>query len=219
MRTLIAAFTGLLLATQVVATEQPKLFKEWAYNTPMTVFTEAQGYYDCSADFGSKALCIDDVEFLGSTFGAVLIPIDGRLASVMLASEFDQVLYAKAIGALVKGLTMIGMRGASDQLDMLAAIRSSANGQAFQTTVNDYETLNLNQGQLTYIFLEQPAEKVRQFKSAHAATIAAPTSARSAELIVVDTDGESALLIKFMLPGLYQQQMIDSAKQAPVEDF
>lgn len=219
MRTMIAAFTGLLLATQVVAAEQPKLFKDWAYNTPMTVFTEAQGYYDCSADFGSKALCIDDVDFLGSTFGAVMIPNDGHLFSVMLASEFDQGLYAKAIGTLAKGFTMVAMRGTSDQFDMVEAIRSSGNVQTFQTKMNDYETLNLNQGQLTYVFLEQPAEKVRLHKSAHAATVAAPTSARTAELYVVQDAEESALLIKFMLPGLYQQQMLDSAKQAPAEDF
>jgi hypothetical protein len=219
MRSLIAVCAGLLLATQVVAAEQPKLFKSWAYDAPMSAFTEAQGYYDCSADFGAKALCTDEVEFLGHTFGAVLIPTNGRLQSVMLASEFGQDIYAKAVGALIKGFTMIGMRGTSDQLDMVAALRSSANNQAFQTKVNDYETLNLNQGQLTYVFLEQPAEKVRQYKSAHAATAAAPNSARSAELIVADKDGESALMIKFMLPGLYQQQMLDSIKQAPAEDF
>lgn len=219
MRTLIAAVTGILLAAQAVATEQPKLFKDWAYNSPMTTFTEAQGYYDCSADFGAKALCTDEVEFLGHTFGAVLIPANGQLQAVMLASEFDQDVYVKSIGALAKGFTMIGMRGTSDQLDMLAVMRSSKNSQTFQAVVNDYETLNLNQGQLTYVFLEQPAETVRKYTSAHAATAAAPRSTRSAELIVADTDGESALLIKFMLPGLYQQQMLDSVKQAPAEDF
>lgn len=219
MRLVVALFAGLLFTAQAVATEQPKLFKSWAYDAPMSGFTEADGYYDCSADFGAKALCTDKVEFLDHTFGAVLIPTNERLQSVMLFSDFGQDIYAKAVGALVKGFTMIAMRGANDQLDMIEAIRSSANTQAFQTKVNDYETLNLNQGQLTYVFLEQPAEKVRQSKSAHTATTAAPHSARSAELIVAEEDGESALMIKFMLPGLYQQKMIDSVRQAPAEDF
>ncbi|MBU1286064.1 MAG: hypothetical protein KJ794_21915 [Gammaproteobacteria bacterium] len=219
MRSLITVCAGLLLASQAVASEQPKLFKSWAYDAPMSVFTEAKGYYDCSADFGAKARCTDEVEFLGHTFGAVLIPSSERLQAVMLVSEFDQDIYVKAIGALVKGFTMVGMRGTSDQFDMVEAIRSSGNVQAFQTKVNDYETLNLNQGQLTYVFLEQPAEKVRLHKSAYAATSAAPNSARTAELYVVQDAEESALLIKFMLPGLYQQQMLDSVKQAPAEDF
>ena len=219
MRSLIAVCASLLLVSQAVAAEQPKLFKSWADDAPMSAFTEAEGYYDCSADFGAKARCTDEVEFLGHTFGAVLIPSSERLQAVMLASEFDQDVYVKAIGALVKGFTMVGMRGTSDQFDMVEAIRSSGNVQAFQAKVNDYETLNLNQGQLTYVFLEQPAEKVRLHKSAHAATVAAPKSARTAELYVVQDAAESALLIKFMLPGLYQQQILDSVKQAPAEDF
>jgi hypothetical protein len=219
MRSLIAVCASLLLASQAVAAEQPKLFKSWAYDAPMSAFTEAEGYYDCSADFGAKALCTDEVEFLGHTFGAVLIPSSDRLQAVMLASEFDQDVYVKAIGALVKGFTMVGMRGASDQFDLVEAIRSSGNVQTFQTKVNDYETLNLNQGQLTYVFLEQPAEKVRLHKSAHAATVAAPKSARTAELYVVQDAEESALLIKFMLPGLDLKKMLNSIEQAPAEDF
>ena len=219
MRTLIAVCAVILLASQAVAAEQPKLFKSWAYDAPMSAFTEAEGYYDCSADFGAKALCTDEVEFLGHTFGAVLIPSSDRLQAVMLASEFDQDVYVKAIGALVKGFTMIAMRGATDQFDMVDAMRSNANAQALLTKVNDYETVHLNQGQLTYVFLEQPAEKVKQYKSAYAATVAAPTSARTAELYVVQDAEESALLIKFTLPGLYQQQVQDSVKQAPAEDF
>lgn len=219
MRSLIATFAGLLFTAQAVAAEQPKLFKSWAYDAPMSAFTEAQGYYDCSADFGAQALCTDEVEFLGHTFGAALIPANERLQSVMLASEFDQDIYAKTFGALVKGFTMVGMRGTSDQFDVVEAIRSSGNTQVFQTKVNDYETLNLNQGQLTYVFLEQPAEKVRLHKSAHTATVAAPKSARTVELYVVQDAEESVLLIKFMLPGLYHQQMLESIKQAPAEDF
>lgn len=219
MRTLIAVCAGFLLASQAVAAEQPKLFKSWAYDAPMSAFTEAEGYYDCSADFGAKALCTDEVEFLGHTFGAVLIPSSERLQAVMLASEYDQDVYVKAIGALVKGFTMIAMRGATDQFDMVDAMRSNTNAQALLTKVNDYETVHLNQGQLTYVFLEQPAEKVKQYKSAYAATVAAPTSARTAELFVVQDAEESALLIKFTLPGLYQQQMLDSVKQTPAEDF
>lgn len=219
MRTLIAVCAGLFLASQAVAAEQPKLFKSWAYDAPMSAFTEAEGYYDCSADFGAKSLCTDEVEFLGHTFGAVLIPSSDRLQAVMLVSEFDQDIYVKAIGALAKGFTMVGMRGASDQFDLVEAVRSSGNIQNFQTKMNDYETLHLNQGQLTYVFLEQPAEKVRLHKSAYATTVAAPTSARTAELYVIQDAEESALLIKFTLPGLYQQQMLDSVKQAPAEDF
>lgn len=219
MRSMIAVCAGFLLASQAVASEQPKLFKSWAYDAPMSAFTEAEGYYDCSADFGAKALCTDEVEFLGHTFGAVLIPSRERLQAVMLASEFDQDVYVKAVGALTKGFTMVGMRGKNDQFDMVEAMRSNANAQALLTKVNDYETVHLNQGQLAYVFLEQPADKVKQHKSAYAATVAAPTTARTAELYVVQDGDESALLIKFSLPGLYQQQMLDSVKQAPAEDF
>ena len=106
-----------------------------------------------------------------------------------------------------------------DQFDVVEAMRSSGNVQTLQTKVNDYETLNLNQGQLTYVFLEQPSEKVRLHKSAHAATVAAPASARTAELYVVEDAEESVLLIKFMLPSLDLKRMLNSIEQTPAEDF
>jgi hypothetical protein len=219
MRLLITAFATLVLTAQVVAAEQPKLFKTWAYNTPIASFNKAQGFYDCSADFGGKAVCKDGIEFLEHNFTAVLIPADERLAAVMLASEFDQDTYIKTVGALAKSFTMVSMRGASDQFDILESLHASQNAQLFQKRINDYETLNLNQGQLTYTFIEQPAQDIRKFKSAHAAISNAPNTARSAELIVFDDAEQSALLIKFQLPKLFLENMRNSVKNTPKEDF
>ncbi|ROZ81570.1 hypothetical protein EF096_17405 [Pseudomonas neustonica] len=219
MRLIVVAFACVLFTAQLAASEQPKLFKTWAYKAPMTLFSEAQGFYDCAADFGGKAVCSDDVEFVGGNFGAVLIPMDGQLAQVTLVSEFDNDLYIKAIGALANGFTMVSMRGASDQLDMVESIHTSQSIQQFQSRINDYETLNLNQGQLTYTFIEQPPEVVRRFRTAHALASGAPDTARTAELIVMDNAEHSVLMVKFTLPKLFLESARESVQQLPVEDF
>lgn len=219
MRILIAALSGLLMASQAAFAEQPKLFKDWAYKTPMASFSQELGFYDCAADFGAKAVCIDDVEFLGYPFGAVLSPTEGSLAEVMLVAEFDYDLYVKLMGALAGGFTLISMPGANDQLDLLHALQVSRNSQQFQSRLNDYETLGLSQGQLTYTFIEQSGDVVRRFSTASAAAFAAPETARLAELVVYEDEYESTLLVKFSLPTLSRESARESMQRMPVEDF
>lgn len=206
-------FTGSALA------EQPKLFKSWTYGSPASAYSETEGFYDCSAEVGYAARCIEEVDFLGHSFGAILSFNNQQLESVVLATDFSQDIYVKSVGALSKTFSMALMRGSNDQLDIIELARARGGKEAFMARLNNYETLNLQQGQLTYFYLEQPATALMTRRNAVDATVNAPADVRSAELSVTDNDGEPLLLINFSLPRLTLQNLKQALQKAPAEDF
>ena len=87
------------------------LFKDYQFGAAYSEFTEEQGYYDCSNDLGAKALCLDEVAFVGHTFDAALMFAGQDLVSVSLFSDFESDLLAKVVGALVKNFSLVAMQG------------------------------------------------------------------------------------------------------------
>lgn len=219
MRLLPLAFAASLFTASALAAEQPKLFKSWTYGSPDSGYSEAEGFYDCSAEVGSPARCIEEVDFLGHSFGAILLFNNQQLQSVALAADFSQDIYVKSVGALSKTFTMALMRGSNDQLDIIELARIRGGKENFMAQLNNYETLNLQQGQLTYLYLEQPAAALMTRNNAVDATLNAPADVRSAELSVTDNDGEPLLLITFSLPRLALQSLKQALQRAPAEDF
>jgi len=101
----IASLFGAALALPLIATPaaaEVKLFKKYAYGAPVSEFNTQPGYYDCSADVGPGAICLDDVEFVGSKFTAALVFSGDKLYMLSLIREFDNDTYTKTMGALAK---------------------------------------------------------------------------------------------------------------------
>jgi hypothetical protein len=208
------------LVTQVVAQagDPTKLFKSYTFDAPLSMFSESDGYYDCSENIGGTARCLDDVEFLGHMFTAALSFDASRLVSVSLITDFEANLYLRVAGALGKTFGLCALQGATERLDLIELARSAKDQAAFQGRVATFESLNLSNGNLTYIFVERPIAELRGKKNAVDAILSAPPGTRAAELIVVEDESNAVLLVTFTLPKLALHKT-KKAMDAPVEEF
>lgn len=208
-----------IFSTSVAQAETPKLYKSYGFGAPLSEFPVGAQYYDCTIEQGVTARCNDNESFLNHEFELILKFDNDRLESVMLATVFDQQIYAKTIGALNNDFSLIMLQSQTDQLDIINLLHQSKNREAFQARVAEYESINLSQGQLTYIFIEQSKEAYQKNKTATQAVMNAPKSVRTAELIVFDADEDAVLGLEFYLPALQIEKMNQAIKAAPKEAF
>lgn len=217
----IASLFGAALALPLIATPaaaEVKLFKKYAYGAPVSEFNTQPGYYDCSADVGPGAICLDDVEFVGSKFTAALVFSGDKLYMLSLIREFDNDTYTKTMGALAKSFSLVAMAGADSQLDLVDLARKSSNAGEFTAAINNYESVGLNAGNLTYSFIEGPNLLARKHANAAVALASVPETSRSADLVVYSGGVESALVVRFTFPKL-EAMKIEQAMAAPAEKF
>lgn len=204
----------------VVAAQEAniKLFKSYAFNAPIGDFLEADGYYDCSEEIEVTARCIDNVEFLGHTFTAILRFDSNKLEAISLLADFDQNLYFRVIGALGETFNLCALQGATERLDLIELAKSVKDKATYQSKLAAFESLNLKNGNLTYIFIEQTIAELRSKKNAVEAILSAPEGTRAVELVVTEDETVTALEVFFSLPKLAMKN-IKSAMEAPAEEF
>ncbi|MBD9586833.1 hypothetical protein IB254_07160 [Pseudomonas sp. PDM03] len=193
------------------------LFKSYAYDTPLANYTEAAGFYDCSADVGATARCIDDVDFIDQKFTASLVFSDDKLIIVSLFTPYDRDVFARAIGALAKTFGLVALTDGKSVLDLVELTGKAKSKDEYTATLTNYESVALNANELTYSFFEG----VTSFKGAsnvHSLMASAPANIRGADLIVTGEGDESSIIIKFSFPKLDEHKMAQQAKK-PVEAF
>jgi hypothetical protein len=220
MRIVVGAVLAAGIVLQAAAQDgpPPQLFKSYTFNAPLATFSESHGYYDCSEDLGGTARCLNDVEFLGHAFTAGLKFDAQRLMSVSLITEFDENLYFRVAGALGKTFGLCALQGATDRLDLIELARNTKDQAALQSKLSTFESLNLKNGNLTYIYVERPIAELRSKKNAVDAILTAPSGTRTADLLVVVDESSAALIVTFNLPKLALQK-IKKSMDAPVENF
>ena len=216
---LLMLYGGIVSAQSQSNASSPVLFKEFLFNMPVTDFTEAAGYFDCSEDFGGLARCLDEIDFLEEKLALALRFNDKRLASVLLVSEFGEKIYAKVFGALSKNFTLVMMRGKNDALDLIALEKKSSDRKAFAADITEYETLHLRSGHLSYIFIEETPQAIRKAQTAFEAEANALEHARKVEMKAIEEDGEAFLIVEFSLPRLNQKRMQETMKNIKSEKF
>ena len=211
-----AALAFAMIGTPAVAAE--KLFKDYAYGAPSSEFTAAPGYYDCSADVGAGAICLDDVDFIGRKFTAALMFSDDKLYMLSLISEFDLDTYTKTMGALAKSFSLVAMADGSSQLDLVDLARKSASEVDFTAALNNYERVGLNAGNLTYSFIEGQNLLARKHANATVTLASVPDNSRTADLVVVSEGVGSAMGGRISFPKL-EARKVEQAMAAPAEKF
>ena len=214
--TVLGTVVGLLAGMQNALAEN-NLFKGYAYHTPLENYTTAKGYYDCSAEIGGTARCIDDVDFVGTKFTAALIFMDGKLVAVSLVSPYDQGVYTRAYTTLSKTFTLISLTDDKTLLDLVDLAATSKSKEQYLSKVSSYENVGLSAGDLTYTFLEG-AEVKPNLKSALSLLAVAPDTARSADLIVSGQGAEAFLIMRFSYPKFEMNKAVKAA-QEPAEAF
>ena len=214
--TVLGAVVGLLAGMQNALADN-NLFKGYAYHTPLENFTTAKGYYDCSAEIGGTARCIDDVDFVGTKFTGALIFSDGKLVMVSLVTPYEQGAYTKAYTTLSKTFMLISMTDDKTLLDLVDLAATSKSKEQYLSKASSYENVALSAGNLTYTFLEG-AEVKPNLKSALSLLAVAPDTARSADLIVSGQGAEAFLIMRFSYPKFEMNKAVKAA-QEPAEAF
>jgi hypothetical protein len=208
----VAAF--LLFASAVPAWAQgaaqsvgTSLFRDLRYDAPIRAFGEAQGYYDCSADIGMTARCLDDVKFLGHSFGTqILVFVDDRLRSVQLAAEFKPEIYLSLMKALAEGFTLIMLQSDDRRFDVIETARKEGEVR-LRARLSEFESIGLKKGDLTYSFIERPARALKDFPNGVEAMLKSPPETRLAEIVVWERENEAGVSVQFSLPRVALEAM------------
>lgn len=195
-----------------------KLFKDYTYGAPLSEFNTQPGYYDCSAEVGLGAICLDDVDFIGRKFTAALIFSNDKLYMFSLIGEYDVDTYTTLIGTLAKSFSLVALAGSNSQLDLIDLAKKSRGQADFAAAVNNYERVGLNAGNLTYSFIEGTDWLSRNFANATVALDSAPDNIRSADMVVLSEGAQSALAVRFTFPK-HEAKKAAQAMAAPAEDF
>lgn len=211
----IAACIGILFcALANGAGNEAKLFKDYTYLSARDSYVNQQGYYDCSADVGSDALCKDDVRFMDHSFTAALVFSAGKLHHISLMTEQDQAIFAKLFGTLSQTFTLVALNDGKSQLDILHTLQ---NDRSAKQTITSFEGGGINGGSFTYIMLEKVAA-MDKADSLISALALQPDTVRSADLMVVGQGADSVIVLKFALPKR-EAQLVRDAAQKPAESF
>lgn len=199
------------------ASADNNLFKNYAYDTPLKNYTEAAGYYDCSADVGATARCIEDVGFLDQKFTAALTFTGDKLTGVSLITLYDRDLFTRTIIALSKTFGLVSMSDGKSVLDLVELAGKSKSKDEYTARLQNYETVGLSSNDMTYTFLEG-VTSFSGHTNASSLMAAVPANVRAAEFVVSGEGEESSLIIRFSLPKLDEEKALQQAKK-PVESF
>ncbi|MDD1015910.1 hypothetical protein [Pseudomonas rubra] len=208
---------AITLGASPSAMAEAKLFKDFAFDSPRSAYTEAKGYYDCSEDLLAPAMCKDDVDFIGHKFTLALVFAGGKLSTVSLISDFDQELYTNAMTALSKTFMLSSMSDANTQLDLIELANSARSRDDYLTRYTRYEEVGVAAGDFTYTFLEG-ADTSKKYSSVPTLLNGSADNIRSAELMLTGEGADSALYIRFAFPNL-EMKKAEAAAEKPVESF
>lgn len=211
---LLATVAALATAASAAATP---LFRDLVYDTPIKEFDRAKGYYDCSADMGYTARCIDGVTFLGHKFDVqVLAFVNGRLRSVQLATPLTPEIYATLSKALIEGFTLVILQSGERRLDLIETVRKEGEAR-LGPKVTEFESVALNKGDLTYMFIEQPAPSLSSYGSGLEAIMESPLTTREADMVVREKNRRAFISVTFSLPRRAMQDLQNTP--VPKEKF
>jgi hypothetical protein len=206
---LLLAAIAIAAPAQAAATP---LFRDLTYGTPIDQFGPKQGYYDCSADLGYTARCVDKVNFLGHAFELQILAFtNGRLSTVELITEFKQEVFVTLLKALAENFTLVALQGTQGRLDLIETARKEG-GARIGARAAEFESVALEKGQLTYFFFEQPGQKLGMFRNAVEAIMGSPATAREADVVLKEKDNQAHIGVTFSLPLRASQDM----RSAPV---
>ena len=206
---------GLVLAvfaTMPVIAQEVMLFKDFAFGSKVSEFSENKGFYDCSEEIGSRAQCKEDIKFLDHDFFQVLIFIEGRLRFVRLATEFEATLFQRTINAMVsQKFVLVGLQNGVERLDVLELLHRGKGD--VDSKVQEFESIGLNGNGLTYMFMEAPATALQRSRNLGELLRHMPENSREVDVEVATEDGVTYLRIDFTAP----KRAIKEFQNAPIK--
>jgi hypothetical protein len=208
---MVAIISG---AQNAVATDY--LFKKYAYDSPISNYTETNGYYDCSSQVGTTAKCTELV-FIENKFTASLVFKNDKLSMVSLRSPFERELYLRAMAAIRKSFGMVVIGNGQDTFDVLLMASKVSKPEFVKIGASNYERMALAGGHVTYTFIDNRVS-IGYAKSFRRLLEFAPDNVRTVDLIADSVGKDAYLILKFSFPKL-DQKKLDQQANKPVESF
>lgn len=206
----IALSSGLGLCASIpTAAAGVTLFKGYTHGTPISKYTSANGYYDCSNEL-QKGRCTDNVEFLGETFTVALLFREDLLDQVALIAPYKQSLYPKVSDALSKTFNIISLENPQSLLDMVT-LRNTVTQDEYVKQFMAFENAALATGDLTYSYLEVPVTE--GYKDVQGILSAAPEDVRRAAIRIMSEQGSATLVLRFDLPNVNYKYVAQQAEE------
>ncbi|PSJ23568.1 hypothetical protein CVH10_01510 [Halomonas sp. ND22Bw] len=190
----------------------------------MDSFPRSEGFYDCSADMGSLALCKEQTSFLSYNFFASLyFNDDQELDTVSLTTDFTPDTYASIIGAISRDFSLAFMAGQASELDIVSQMKEGSiqTPQDMEQKVSQFEGTNLANGYLDLIYFENSyARQWEDYSNFQNMLMETPEGVRMSELVIYyDEVYGPSMEVSFALPGKTFERLKDQAQNAPIEDF
>ncbi|MCG8296447.1 hypothetical protein [Pseudomonas entomophila] len=211
------AFAGfaLAVATGASAQAQPKLFKDYAYDSPQSAYTQAQGFEDCSDWVGKPALCRDGATFLGEDFSEALVFTNGKLRMVTLYTHETDGLVDKVVTAMAKSFVMTIFANGKTEMDLIKLASSAKNREEVVNTLTSFQSEAVASGNYSATFIESFELPKKKPTDVIQLMMAAPENVRIAQLQVMgDANGESTVMVRFAYPKLDSKAAAKQVKAA-----
>ncbi|HCT04095.1 MAG TPA: hypothetical protein DIW86_01895 [Pseudomonas sp.] len=207
-----------MLTSSLSAAVADTLYKNYVYGAPLASYENADGYYDCSDDFGGAAFCIDAVDFIGHKFTTALAFSSAKLIAVTLVSPYDSDLHKTALGSLAKTFKLSLLPDDRSQLYIVQATAVARSRDELSAKVSNFEgSASTNGASTTYTFFEG-VDKDKKFLTVTNRLAALPDNVRAADLMVTGDGSNAVVLIRFSLPKL-ETNKVAVAMKKPVEAF
>lgn len=208
----LSALVGLAAPAQA-----DNLFKSYKFGQSKASFTSDEQFYDCS-DILENSLCTDVISFNGNDFEAVFSFIEDKLVNIMLVDNYSEDLYLNTFAALNSSFSLVAMQDAKDRFDLLEERHRVADQDELEAKLAKFESIALDNAELTYIFLEGDARRFLAKKNVVSAIQQSPAGVREADMRVFANDDEVYISVVFSQPKLMQQQLQQRLTRK-VEDF
>lgn len=207
-----AATSAILALASQFASADDNLFKSYAYGSSIHQYTEKDGYYDCTAAFNQKAMCLDDVDFINHKFSAALVFYGDKLQSVVLLTPYNQEVYSAALVALFNSFYLTIIKDSSREVDAVE-MRTKLSTTDYNKKLSEFEREAFESKSLNCFFLEG-IKSSDGYNTVQALLDSAPMNIRSGMLTFNgEGDGAGDLIIKFEFPKLAQRdEMATTAK-------
>lgn len=208
-----------LFATQSIANEQIRLYKQYLVGMPKAFLQKAHALEDCSDRYEQGTLCLQKHSLAGEEAELAFRFLDDRLVSTVLMMPLTEVNKIKKMFHVLKTqFDLVLIEDGPEKFDILEVSANTFNKDEFTKMIAEFENEAYQKHGIKYTFISKD-EFVTQSRKAHKFSDIfkdAPIKMRAATYTVGRKDGQVIGTISFIVPGI----TADYLDQNPiVEDF
>ena len=218
---LFAVILAVALTIPTKTSAATRLYKNYEFGMSKADIFEDSRVHDCSDLFGEEGrFCLDEQTFAGVDVEIVFAFLEDSLVLVSLVAEFSEQNYLDLFFALNSKFQLTVLGSDDSRIDIVALSKVQESSELLQE-INHYEKVGLQNGQLTYIFIERRVFDEYAIWSANMTEMIqkADEDVRVVDYMVTVTDeGDAIVIIRFYAPKR-SEQLIQERTQKDYGDF